>query len=273
MSENRTLTVNADSATDLFQAGRLEDAIAAQIQAVKADAGNEAKRLFLFELAVFAGQWDRANRQLDAINYPDAERNANVAAYRALLDAERQRADLLASGERPEFLVDPPAETERRVEALHCLAQNQHQEGAAILRQIDDETAPIRGELNGLPFELLRDCDDLFGSTLEVFSTTGSYYWVPVRQIASLTVTEPQQLRDLAWLPATLEMRDGPSGDVFLPVRYPDSENHADNDVRLARSTDWSEPENGPVRGSGVRLYLVGDEAVVLPDWRTLTVE
>lgn len=273
MSDHETLTVNSESAADLFEAGRLDDAIAAQIQAVKTDAGNEAKRLFLFELAVFAGQWDRAGRQLDAINYPDAERNANVAAYRALLDAEKQRAAVLASGERPEFLIDPPADTERRVEALKCVAENRPEEAAAILREIDDEAAPIRGELNGRPFELLRDCDDLFGTTLEVFSTTGTYYWVPVQQIASLTVNEPQQLRDLAWLPATLEMRDGPAGDVFLPVRYPNSENHADNDVRLARSTDWSEPENGPVRGSGVRLYLVDDDASALPDWRTLTVE
>ena len=271
MSDHDTLTINSESAADLFQAGRLDDAIAAQIQAVKADAGNEAKRLFLFELAVFAGQWDRAGRQLDAINYPDAERNANVAAYRALLDAEKQRAEVFASGKRPEFLVDPPAEAERRVEALTCLVENRPEQAEVILRKIDEETAAIGGQLNGLPFELLRDCDDLFGTTLEVFSTTGAYYWVPIQQIASLTVNEPQQLRDLAWLPAALEMRDGPSGDVFLPVRYPNSENHADNAVRLARSTDWSASENGPVRGSGVRLYLVDDDAVALPDWRTLT--
>ncbi len=273
MSENETLTVNSDSDTDLFQAGRLDDAIAAQIQAVKSDPGNETKRLFLFELLVFAGQWDRAERQLNAINYPDTERNANVAAYRALLDAERQRAEVLVSGKRPETLVDPPADTERRIEALTCLAQNREQEAATILRQIDDEATPVRGELNETPFELLRDCDDLFGSTLEVFSTTGTYYWVPMQQIASLTVTEPQQLRDLAWLPATLEMHDGPTGDVFLPVRYPASENHPDDSIRLARSTDWAQSEDGPVRGSGVRLYLVGDDAMALPDWRTLTVE
>lgn len=273
MSENETLTVNADSATNLFQAGRLDDAIAAQIQAVKTDAGNEAKRLFLFELAVFAGQWDRAGRQLDAVNYPDAERNANVAAYRALLDAERQRADVLASGKRPQFLIDPPEDAERRVEALTCLIQGHQDEAAAILHQVDDEAEPVRGEFNGQPFELLRDCDDLFGTTLEVFSMTGAYYWVPMQQIACLTVTEPQQLRDLAWLPATLEMKNGPSGDVFLPVRYPDSEHHADDAIRLARSTDWIESGSGPVRGSGLRLYLVGDDAVALPDWRTLTVE
>ena len=273
MSDHETLTVNSDSATDLFQAGRLDDAIAAQILAVKADAGNEAKRLFLFELAVFAGQWDRAGRQLDAINYPDAERNANVAAYRALLDAEKRRAEVLASGKRPEFLIDPPADTESRVEAFHCLAENRPEQAEAILRKLDEEATPIRGRLNEQPFELLRDCDDLFGSTLEVFSTTGGYFWVPIQQIANLRVNEPQQLRDLAWLPATLEMREGPSGDVFLPVRYPNSENHSDNDVRLARSTDWSEPENGPVRGSGVRLYLVDDDASALPDWRTLIIE
>lgn len=273
MAENETLAVSTESAAELFQNGQLDDAIAAQIQAVKADPTNENKRLFLFELLVFAGQWDRAGRQLDAIHYEDPERSANVAAYRALLDAERQRDDVLASGKRPEFLLDPPADAEKRVEALACLAQGQAEKAATILRQLDEEAAPLKGQLNETPFEVLRDCDDLFGTMLEVFSSTGRYYWAPMRQIDTLTVIEPKQLRDLAWLPATLQMQDGPTGDVFLPVRYPGSENHPDGAIRVAKSTDWIEREDGPTRGCGVKLYLAGDDAVALPDWRTLTVQ
>ena len=226
----------------------------------------------LFELLVLAGQWDRAARQLAALNYPDAERQTTTAAYRALLDAEKQRHERLAAGETPQFLLDPPADVLQRVEALRLLAQDRPAQAAQILQHLDEDPVPGSGTLNGNAFSLLRDCDDLFGNVLEVFSSTGAYYWVPLQQIETLTIVKPKLLRDMAWLPATLEMRDGPAGDVFLPVRYPGSETNTLDAVRLARTTDWSDPGAGPVRGSGVRLYLVDDDAVALPDWRTLCI-
>jgi type VI secretion system protein ImpE len=272
MTQQDALQDQQNAALELFQNGQLEDAIHAQIELVKADPNNENQRLFLFELLVLAGQWDRAGRQLAALDYPDAERGATRAVYRSLLDAERQRNDILLSGKSPHFLSDPPENVQRRVEALQHLVQGRSDEAAQILAQLDESDCDICGELNGTEFTLFRDCDDLFGSVLEALSSTGNYYWIPIQQIASLTVVEPRQLRDLAWLPATLGMRDGPTGDVFLPVRYPGSESHANNAIRLARATNWTSPEDGPVRGYGVRLYLVDDSAIAIPEWRTLKV-
>ncbi len=272
MSHNDTLTSQQSSAAELFESGQLDDSIHAQIEAVKGAPLDENERLFLFELLVLAGQWDRAGRQLDALNYPDPERGATMAVYRSLLDAERQRHETLTSGQPPQFLIEPPADAQQRVQALEHLAQNRPDEAASILQQLDESEPSIAGKLNGNSFQLLRDCDDLFATVLEVFSTTGNYFWVPLQQIASLTIVEPKQLRDLAWLTATLEMQDGPTGDVFLPARYPGSETHSDDAIRLARATDWTLPEQGPVRGNGMRLYLVDDDAIAIPDWRTLSI-
>ena len=41
---------------------------------------------------------------------------------------------------------------------------------AARLREADPNGSAVRGRLNDKPFKLLRDCDDLFGTALEVFS-------------------------------------------------------------------------------------------------------
>src|SRR5262245_43141677 len=62
------------SASEAFKAGRLQEAIDAQIQEVRAHPADHGKRLFLFELAAFAGDLDRARRQIDAVKYDDPDR-------------------------------------------------------------------------------------------------------------------------------------------------------------------------------------------------------
>ena len=50
------------NANELFQAGKLQEAIDTQIAQVKANPADQGKRLFLFELLAFAGELDRARR-------------------------------------------------------------------------------------------------------------------------------------------------------------------------------------------------------------------
>ncbi len=49
------------NATELYRAGKLQEAITAQVAEVKANPTDQGKRLFLFELLVFAGDLDRAS--------------------------------------------------------------------------------------------------------------------------------------------------------------------------------------------------------------------
>ena len=41
-----------------------------------------------------------------------------------------------------------------------------------------------------------------------------------------------------------------------------------DDAVRLGRSTEWTDDETRPVRGTGLRVFLAGDDAFSLLDWR-----
>jgi type VI secretion system protein ImpE len=253
--------------TELYKAGQLQAAVDAQIEAVKSAPADHGKRLFLFELLSFAGDWDRARRQIDAIKYDDPGLDAATSSYRALLDAEAARKSLFADGKEPAFLSEPPDSVKQRLEALARLRAGQKKEAVEILARLD-EAAPLAGELNGKAFSGLRDTDDVFGTVLEVMSH-GTYYWVPLEQVEAVRLNPPKFPRDLIWLPARLEMA-GAAGDVFLPTRYPGSEAHADPQIRLGRSTDWLSKEGEPVRGVGLRTFLVGDDAVTLPEWRQL---
>ena len=70
------------NATELFRSGKLQEAIDAQVREVKTNPVDQGQRLFLFELLVFAGDLDRAGRQIEAIHYDNPELDSAVLAYR-----------------------------------------------------------------------------------------------------------------------------------------------------------------------------------------------
>jgi type VI secretion system protein ImpE len=256
------------NAGELFKANKLREAVEAQVQEVKARPADHARRLFLFELLVFAGDLDRAQRQIDAQQYEEPELQAAQLGYRRLLDAERARRRLFSDGQQPEFLADPPEAVRLRLEAVQRLRAGRGAEAAQLLGQADAAGPALQGQLNGKPIAGFRDCDDLFGGVLEVMAH-GNYYWVPLEHLDGLTMAAPRFPRDLIWAPARLELKDS-AGDVFLPVLYPGSHEHPDDQVKLGRMTDWRPAGEGPIRGLGQRVFLAGDDGVNLTEVREL---
>jgi type VI secretion system protein ImpE len=260
------------TALELFQAGKLKEAIDLQIKEVKAHAADQKARFFLFELLAFAGEVDRARRQIDAIKYDDPEAELRTRTYHQLLDAETARRKVFADGTAPSFLAPPPEHVALRLAALLALSRGQQPEAAALLQQANALTPAFTGKLNGKPFALLRDADDLFGSVLEVFSQ-GNYYWLPLEQAETLALNGPKFPRDQLWARVQLQVRNGPTGDAFLPAVYPGSHESADEQLILGRLTDWQAAEGGPVLGVGGHTFLVDDGAVGLLELRALEVD
>jgi type VI secretion system protein ImpE len=259
------------TASELYKAGKLADALAAQLQEVKAKPADQSRRLFLFELAVFAGDLDRASRQIEAVSYSETERELATVGYRKLLDAERLRRRLFTESLSPKFLADPPDHVRIRLEAINRIREGRVAEASELLTKANELVPAMNGTLNGKAFEGIRDADDLFGSVIEVMAH-GNYYWLPLEQVACLALTEPRFPRDLIWTPARLMMTEGEHGEIFLPALYPGSHEHTDDQVKLGRSTDWKTLEGGAVLGVGGRTYLVGDDASSLPEWRELQI-
>jgi type VI secretion system protein ImpE len=256
------------NASDLYKQGKLPEAIEAQLRLVKEKPADHGQRLFLFELLAFAGDLDRAQRQIDAVQYGELELDAAVLAYRKLLDSERLRRRLFSESLIPKFFGEPPEHIRLRLEAVNRLRENRPAEAAEVLAKAAGACPDRKGNLNGKPFQSLRDCDDLFASVLEVMAQ-GQYYWVPLDQVESVTMNAPKAPRDLLWAPARLEMKDS-AGNVHLPLLYPGSHEHSDNQVKLGRMTDWKSAEGGPVQGVGARVFLVDEDAMSLLDWREL---
>lgn len=257
------------TASELFKAGRLQEALDAQLKDVKANPADRNKRLFLFELAAFTGDLERAQRQIDALTYEDPDLTIAHAAYRQCLQAEQARRKLFRDGVPPTFLMEPPDHVRLRLDAINRIRENRPAEASALLLQANAAAPAIKGSLNGKAFKELRDLDDLFGPVLEVFSHD-KYLWIPLEQVDYLAMNPPRHPRDLLWYPAHLEISNGPGGDVFLPVLYPLTHGQGDEQLKLGRMTDWQTLEGGAAHGIGARLFLVDDLDVPLLEWRLL---
>ncbi len=247
------------AAKELLAAGHLNEAIEELLRQVKANPGDSASRTFLFELSCLAGDWDRAERQLDVIGHQSTEAQLGVMVYRANINAERERKRVFTEGVQPHFLREPPGYIDLHVEALNQLNRGQMAEARTALDRAEEDRPAIEGKLNGKEFQDFRDYDDFIAPVLELI-VKDKYVWLPFEQIKSIQISSPGQLRDMIWASARIEALDGTIGEVYIPTLYAGTADAANDQVRLGRMTDWTQLSDDLYRALGLRLFLVDDE-------------
>ena len=261
---------------ELFQAGRLVEAIAAQIAEVKSHPTDEDQRFLLFTLLSFAGEFERAEVHLEAVSLAQQDLKTGSAVYHSLLAAEYERRKVYREGSRPVLPPDPPRTAELRLQALAALRTGDAETAAAALEEAAEQSVALRGKLNGEAFAGLRDYDDVLGQILEIYAG-GRCLWMPMEQIRKLEIAEPRNPLDLLWAKAELEDASGTQASVHLPALYEGSCDHPDERVRLGRSTEWIDCRDVAFRGAGQKVLLTarGEEEreTAILELRTLEIE
>src|SRR5271169_6295141 len=118
-------------AQELFQAGKLDEAVQALGAELRENPADAKRRTFLFELLCFAGEYQRAEKQLDVLASDGRAAEMGALLYHAALHAERIRQTIFEKKDYP--LTEPES----------------------------DE--PLSGTLNGKPFEFFSDSDPRLG--------------------------------------------------------------------------------------------------------------
>ncbi|WP_020475103.1 type VI secretion system accessory protein TagJ [Zavarzinella formosa] len=257
-------------ASELFRAGQLRAAIDAQIQRVKSSPADNGARLFLFDLLLFTGDYDRAAKHLQVLHYDQPQAIAAVECYRLALDAEKMRNEVFAGKDKPLFLGVAPDHAVGRLQALQLYAENKPAEGDDTLAKATDMTPQVNGSLNGETVVGLRDGDDLLGPILEVL-VQDKYCWVLLEDVVRLETTSPKTPRDILWRPTRLTLRDHNETQVLLCGLYHGSFKNADESVMLGRVGDLVGEEGSPLRGIGGRLFLAGEQWSLFADWEEWT--
>jgi type VI secretion system protein ImpE len=232
------------SVKELFQAGKLNEAIEALGVEVRDNPTDARRRTFLFEMLCFKGEYDRAEKHLNILSDATPDSKMGAMLYYSALHAERVRQELF---EKKDYPVVPATGNSR---------------GGTI-------TVANQG---AQPFETLEDADPRLGPRLELFAA-GAYLWIPFEHIESIEIEAPKRLRDLLWAPALVRtgpaFRDKELGEVLLPVLAPFSWRHPDDNVKLGRATEWAEADGASVP-SGQRIFSVDGEDFPLLDIRKI---
>lgn len=260
------------NAKEHYQAGRLTEAVAAASEEVKRHPTDLDRRGLLGELLCFVGELERADLQLDAMGHQDPQLAVGVSLFRQLIRAAQARAQFYAEGRLPEFLDRPCPRLQCHLQASIRLREGDVGEAARLLEEAEQQRMPLAGHCDGEAFEDLRDLDDLTASLFEVLTSTGKYYWIPMERVERIEFRPPERPRDLLWRRALMTVRDGPDGEVFLPTLYAGSHAESDDRLRLGRATDWRGGRDGPTRGVGQRMFLVGEEARGILELQEITV-
>ena len=219
----------------LFQAGKLSDAIAALSAEIRDNPTDTQRRTFLFELLCFAGEFDRAEKQLNLLADQSQQAQMGAILYFSALHAERMRADMFRKNDFPTG-ESKPADS-------------------------------FRGTIDGRPFESIEDSDPRIGARLELFAA-GAYLWLPLEHVVSIETQAPKRLRDLLWIPALVrtgpEFRDKELGEVLIPVLCPLSFEDADDNVKLGRATEWRDRDGESVPVGQKTLLIDGEDIPIL---------
>jgi type VI secretion system protein ImpE len=232
------------TARELYQAGKLAEAVQALNIELRDNPGDTKRRTFLFELLCFAGNFDRADKQLEILAQENKDAQLGALVYRAALHAERIRCELFQKKDYPRTAGGSAA-------------------------------AGPRGTWNGRPFESISDADPRIEGRLEVFAA-GQYLWIPFEHIASIEVQAPKRLRDLIWAPAILRpspaFKERDLGEVLLPALAPFSFQQEDDALKLGRATAWRE-QDGEAVPFGQKMFLIDDEEAPILELRRLEIE
>jgi type VI secretion system protein ImpE len=223
-----------------FRAGRLDEAIEAAGAELRMQPLDARLRTFLFELLCFAGDFDRAEKQLAFLGAQNSAADAGAMLLKGLLQAHRTRENT--------FTGTPP------------LAEEEEYRGSLMI--------------NGTEFNGCTDEDPRIGASLEAYQGM-SYHRIPFREVERVTIAAPTNLRDLLWIPATIALKQSTStadSEIFahLPALAPQSSRHADSAVRLGRISVVETDQHGALLPFGTKLLICGSEEVSLLDVRSL---
>jgi type VI secretion system protein ImpE len=249
--------------------GDLGAAIAAAIDTVKRNPTDVSARIFLFELSAFSGEWDRAEKQLDAIGHQNADAAIGSVIFRQNFQNERDRINTFEHSSRPGAITPIPPYVEELVKAVDLVRRNDTDAAREMLDKIEDERPAFAVELNGKRFEDFRDYNDLTMCFFEAF-VKDNYIWLPFEEVISVEFLERKSLRDVYWPQAKVELVNGSVGEMFFPALYVNSWKSSDDQVRLGRSVDWRDIGNDVFVGEGVRLFWADGEQIPAPEVKTI---
>jgi type VI secretion system protein ImpE len=252
----------------LLRSGDLEGARAALIETVKRQPTDQSARMFLWQLMVVSGEWDKALVQLRSLSQMSGEAQMLATVYNQAIAAEKTRIEAYAGRQPFSVLVASSGWIETLAQGLSALASGDAATGERLRDEAFDAAGDTLGVIDETSFTWIADADSRLGPCFEAI-VAGRWGLVPFEAVSWIKTKGPEDLRDVVWLPVEMMLRSGQSAAALLPARYPGSE-AGSAPVRLGRETLWDAGETGD-QPAGQKLWTTdGGEDIGLLDFRQL---
>lgn len=255
-----------------FRDGDLAGCLADLQTLVRKNPADVSLRVFLSQVFMVLGQWDRAQNQLKVLGEMDPGTLPMARTYETAIHCEQFRAEVFAGTRTPLVFGDPEPWIAHLLQSIGLLAQGRPEQAAELRDQAFESAPATGGALDDRPFEWVADADSRFGPVFEAV-LNGKYYWIPVHRLSSVTFEAPQDVRDLVWTPAELTFANGGQSIALVPARYPGSESDANDAVRLSRTTEWRDLGADVYVGVGQRVFATDSEEIGLLEVRHIVLE
>jgi type VI secretion system protein ImpE len=255
-----------------LDAGNLTAAVESALKLVKTNPTSDTARTFLFELCCFSGEWDRADKQLDAIGHRDANAMMGSLIYRQNLKVERDRLNLFEKGSRPEHAMPLPDYVQDLLKANDLFREGDTAEARSLLDKVEEDRPAFPCKVDGESFSDIRDYNDLTMCVFEII-LKDTYVWVPFEQVNKIEFLDRKSLRDVFWLQAKVDLVNGMEGEMFLPSLYAGSFRNQDDKIRLGRAVDWRDAGDDIYVGEGTRLFWMDGSERSIMDIKTIEFE
>jgi type VI secretion system protein ImpE len=257
------------NSAELYQAGRLEEALLALQSEIRKQPENAKLRIFLFQLDCLLGRFDKALTQLQVVASLTAESMLLAQIFRPVIASEVFRQEVFAGKRQPLVFGEPTEWLGLLIQATQLIAQGEWAAAAKLRAQAFELAPASAGHINAEPFAWIADADSRLGPVLEAI-VEGNYYWVPFFRIQKIELEKPSDVRDLVWMPARFTWTNGGSVPGHIPARYPGTAESADDALRLGRKTDWLPQPGETYLGLGQRVLSTNASEYPLLECRTI---
>lgn len=246
---------------ELIRQAELGQATEAAVTALREDPADAAIRACYIELLCVQGALEKADHQLDILVRQHPDYLVGAVNLRQLIRAATARQDFYQGGMTATLFSESDTAFQTLVSLHLALREQNYAMAAGAAVELENLRPKTEVALAQTEVADLRDLDDSLCGYLELFGTDGKFYLATFEQIERLQLMAPSSLLDTVWRRAEIIIKNGPSGEVFVPVTYHGSVRMSE---RLGRDTQWCEHHPQLVTGLGQKMLLAGDEAIAL---------
>ncbi|PXW22021.1 type VI secretion system accessory protein TagJ [Pantoea sp. JKS000250] len=238
----------------------LSETLADVTRQIQASPANADLRAAFVQLLCLAGNWARAQTQLQSWLALSPQAQPTVNLLQQAIAGELQRDAVLRGETQPVLPGSAWHWCDTLLAALQAETAGDVARGSALRADALELAAANPGTATGqdqpTAFSWLMDGDSRFGPVCEVINQ-GRYYWIPFAAIREMQFQAPASVTDLVWRHTRVQLVDGSEQVCQIPARYPLLAG-ADERFLRASVTEWQPLGDDPDQfiGQGQKMWL-----------------